>query len=213
MAKIRREVHGISAAAKQRAFIVAAVRSNLVMMKDFMDDGVDINAQPDGHSALHEAARMGLVRTAEWLIAAGADLNLLDKEDTTPLMTACLNGQTKGSKVALMLLRAGANAKVVRDDGMTALKFAVKRSTPEVLQALIDAGTAVDGPRGTDLTALMIAARADNVKALQVLIENGADVRKRCKLPWAEGRTAEGLAELEKRHAALAYLRKIRAHS
>ena len=107
-------------------------------------------------------------------------------------MTACLNGKSKGSKVALMLLQAGADATVVRaDDEMTALKFAVKRSTPEVLQALIDAGAQVDGPRGTDQTALMIAARSNNVASLKVLVENRADVSLPCKLPWAEGRTAE----------------------
>jgi hypothetical protein len=93
---------------------------------------------------------------------------------------------------------------------MTALKFAVERSAPEVLRALIDAGAEVDGPRGTDQTALMLAARANNVEALKVLIDNGADVSLPCRLPWADGRTAEGLAELERRRAALAYLRKLR---
>jgi ankyrin repeat protein len=211
MAKTRREFHGIAAASAEQAFVIAAANSDLQAMKGLVADGVNINAQPDGHSALHEAARMGLLRSAEWLIAERADLNLLDKEDTTPLMTACLAGKTKGSKIALMLLRAGADATIVRaDDGMTALKFAVKRSTPEVLQALIDAGAPVDGPPGTDLTALMIAARANNVEALRVLVANGADVSLACGLPWAEGRTAEGLAELEKQRAALAYLRQLR---
>ena len=45
----------------------------------------------------------------------------------------------------------------------------------------------------------------------KVLVKNGADVSLPCKLPWANGRTAEGLAELEGQHAALAYLRSVRA--
>jgi ankyrin repeat protein len=93
---------------------------------------------------------------------------------------------------------------------MAALKFAVKRSTPKVLQALIDAGAEVDGPPETDQTALMLAARANNVAALKVLVKNGANVSLACKLPWAEGRTAEGLAELAKQRAAFAYLRRLR---
>ena len=211
MAKARRTFHGVPAASKEQAFLSAAANSNLKAMKELIADGVNVNAQPRGCSALHESARLGLLKSAELLIAAGADLNLLDKEETTPLMTACLNGKSKGSKVALMLLQAGADATVVRaDDEMTALKFAVKRSTPEVLQALIDAGAQVDGPRGTDQTALMIAARSNNVASLKVLVENGADVSLKCKLPWAEGRTAEGLAELEKQRAAEAYLRQLR---
>src|SRR5262249_3971992 len=65
----------------------------------------------------------------------------------------------------------------------------------------------VDGPRGTDQTALMLAARSNIVAALKVLVKNGADVSLPCKLKWAGGRTADGLAELEKQRAALAYLR------
>jgi ankyrin repeat protein len=211
MAKTRREFYGVPAASREWAFVIAAANSNLKAMKSLLADGVDINAQPDGRTALHESARMGLVRSAELLIASGADINALDKDETTPLMTACLEGKTKGSKIALMLLEAGADATIVRkDDEMTALKFAVKRSTPEVLQALIDAGAKVDGPRGTEQTALMLAARANNVESLKVLVKNGANVSLKCKLPWAEGRTAEGLAELEKQRAALAYLRGLR---
>jgi Ankyrin repeat len=164
-----------------------------------------------GHSALHESARMGLLRSAELLIAAGADLNLLDNDDTTLLMRACLEGKTKGSKIALMLIKAGADATIVRaGDEMTALKFAVKRATPAAIQALIDAGAKVDGPRGTDLTALMDRRACQQCPALKVLVKNGANVSLACKLPWAEGRTAEGLAELEKQRSAVAYLRQLR---
>ena len=77
--------------------------------------------------------------------------------------------------------------------------------------SLLDHGAEVDGPPGTAQTALMIAARDNNVAALKVLVKNGADVSLPCKLKWAAGRTAEGLAELEKRRAALTYLRELRA--
>src|SRR5687767_14936342 len=114
MAKSRREFHGVPAASAERAFVIATANSNHKAMKGLIADGVNINAQPDGYSALHAAARMGLLRSAELLIAVRADLNLLDKLETTPLMTACLNGKTKGSQVALILLQAGADATVVR---------------------------------------------------------------------------------------------------
>ena len=211
MAKAQKEFCGIRAASAEQAFVIAAANSKFTAMKCLIAEGVNINAQPDGLSALHESARMGLLRSAKFLISEGAELNLLDKFELTPLMTACSHGKAKGSKMALMLLRAGADATTMRaGDEMTALKFAVKCSTPRVLQALIDAGAQVDGPGGTDQTALMLAARANNVEALKVLVKNGADVSLACQLPWAEGRTAEGLAELERRRAAQAYLRKIR---
>lgn len=207
------EFHGIRAASAVDALSIAAANSLLQEMKLLLADGVDVNglASYAGSTALHTAAGYGRVRSVEFLIRAGADLNATDRLDLTPLMSACSLGKNKGSRVALLLIAAGADVRYVRTaDGMTALKFAVHACKPEVIQALIDRGAEVDGPPGTDQTALMIAARANHVEALQVLVSNGAELSLACKLPWAEGRTAEGLAELEGQHAALEYLRQVR---
>ncbi len=208
-----REFHGIRAASAVDALSIAAANSDLDAMKALLADGVNVNgvASYSRGTALNAAAGYGLIRAVNFLIDAGANLNATDRNDLTPLMSACSAGKIKGSKVALRLIEAGADVGYVRAaDGMTALKFAVHTCPREVLQALIDGGADVDGPPGTDQTALMIAARANNVEALKVLIANGADATRPCKLPWAGGRTAEGLAEMEKRRAALAYLRGLR---
>jgi ankyrin repeat protein len=108
-----------------------------------------------------------------------------------------------------MLLDAGADPTYVRkSDEMTALKFAVKRFEPGVIQRLIDAGAAVDGPKRTRQTALMLAARANNVGSIKVLLENGASVAIKCKLPWADGRNAAEVAELEGQSKAARFLRE-----
>jgi ankyrin repeat protein len=206
--------HGIHAASVVDALSIAAANSLFREMKLLLADGVDVNgvASYCGGTALHTAAGYGLIRSVEFLIRAGADLNATDRMDLTPLISACSLGKVKGSRVALRLIEAGANVRYVRvADEMTALKFAVHRCPPQVIQALIDHGAEVDGPPETDLTALMIAARCNNVEALKVLVKNGADVFLPCKLPWAKDRTAEGLAELEGQEAALAYLRQVRA--
>lgn len=204
------EFHWIRAASAVEALAIAATNSRLREMKLLLADGVDVNgvASYCGGTALYEAAGIGALRPVELLIGAGADLNASNKHDLTPLMSACSLGKTKGSQVAMRLIEAGANVKYVRAaDEMTALKFAVRCCPAETIQALIDHGAEVDGPSGTDQTALMIAARHNNVAALEVLVKNGADVSLPCKLPWAGGRTAEGIAELEKKRAALTYLR------
>jgi ankyrin repeat protein len=207
--------HGIRAATAIEALVIAASNSRLREMKLLLADGVDVNgiASFCGGTALYEAARLGAFRSVELLIAAGADLNTTNnKFDLTPLMSACSLGKAKGSRVAIRLIEAGADVKYVRAaDEMTALKFAAIACPAEVLQALIDRGAEVDGPSGTRQTALMHAARYNNVAALEVLVKNGANASLPCKLPWAGGRTAEGLAELEKKRAALAYLRSLRA--
>jgi ankyrin repeat protein len=212
-----REFHGIQAPNRNDAFVVAAARGMIPEMKALLADGADVDGilskfggALHGGSALHAAACRGKVRSVDFLVTAGANLNLLNHNKLTALMVACNCGLAKGSELAMRLIRAGADvAYVRRSDEMTALKFAVKRCAPNVLQALIDAGAEIDGPTNTSQTALMLAARAGNVESLRVLIENGANASLPCKLPWAEGRTAEGLAEMEKQKKALAYLRSL----
>src|SRR5262245_48914107 len=120
-----REFHGIRAASKADAFSIAAANSMLREMKLLLDDGhdVDVIAPYCGGTALNTAAGYGFIRTVEFLISAGADLNARDKNDLTPLMSACSLGKTKGSRVATRLIEAGANVQYVRaSDEMTALK-------------------------------------------------------------------------------------------
>ncbi len=207
------EFYGIRAKSAVDALSIASANSRLREMKLLLAEGVDVNgiASYSGGTPLHAAASGGYMRSLNFLIKAGADLNSTDRNDLTPLMNACSLGLVKGSRAALRLMEAGANVAYIRaGDDMTALKFAVHACTHEVIQALIDRGADVDGPPGTNQTALMIAARADNPGALKVLVENGADCSLPCKIPWAGGRTAEGLAEMEGRRAALRYLRGLR---
>ena len=207
------DFHGISAASAVDALSIAAANSMFKEMRLLLAEGVDVNgiASYSGGTALHTAAGCGYTRSVEFLIRAGADLNAIDRNGLTPVMNACSRGKIKGSRAAMQLMEAGADVRYVRaSDEMTALKFAVHACTPEVIQRLIDGGAEVDGPPGTDQTALMIAARANNVVALKTLIRNGADPSVPCRLPWAGGRTAEGLVELEGCRAALGYLRGLR---
>jgi hypothetical protein len=62
---------------------------------------------------------------------------------------------------------------------------------------------------GAAQTALMLAARNNFREGLRVLIDNGADPTLKCKLPWAQNRTAQGLAELEKRRQAVAVFKSL----
>jgi len=202
--------YAIRSSSRDASLVHATANAMLPEMKRLLGAGADACGLAHGKTALHEAARMGLVQPAQILIEQARDLNVLDDDEMTPLMAACNCGRTKGSRVALTLVEAGANPNYVReDDEMTALKFAVERGTPELIQQLIDAGASVDGPAGTEQTALMLAARANNVDNLRVLIENGADPNKPCGLSWAKGRTAAEIADMEGRKLAAKYLRGI----
>ena len=167
-------------------------------------------ARLDG--ALTAAVYGGFPKVVEFLISRGANLEEHgDGEGLTPLTAACHSGHLKGHAIAMLLINAGANVNYVRkSDEITPLKFAAASATPEVVQALLDHGAEVDGPAGTAVTALMSAARANNVATLDVLLRKGANADLPCGLPWAQGRTAEGLAELENRRDAFEFLRTMR---
>jgi ankyrin repeat protein len=190
--------------------VSAAANNNLLALKALLAQGVSI-AEPEkiyGRSALHAAADQGLKKIVAFLITAGAPLDALNGNEMTPLMCACSIGKKKGSEIALQLIAAGADVRIVRPgDGMTALKFSVGLCSMEAIQALIDSGADVDGPLETDQTALMLAARANNPQSIYVLLKNGADPNLKCRLPWADGLTAEGLAELQGNNDAINYFR------
>jgi len=204
--------HGIRAVSAVNALGIAAA-GNLKVLKLLLKDGVGINerAKYSGRNPLQSAALAGQTKCLEYLIAVGADLNATDSDDMTALMNACHLGKAKGASAAMTLIEAGADVSYVRQsDGMTALKFAANDCPPAVLRRLIEKGAEVDGPAGTRMTALMLAARVNNVESLRVLVECGADLSIPCTIPWAGGRTAEGLAETEKKRAAHCFLREAR---
>ena len=205
------DFYGIRALNAIDAIGIAANNSRMKVMQSLLDDGVNINgiAVYSKSTALCSAARQGATRSVAFLIDKGADVNLPGANGSTPLMLACQLGKKKGFKVAQQLIDAGADVNYVRRDEMTALKFSIDGQNPDLIQLLLDSGADVDGPLGTSQTALMLAARNGDVSALQVLVNNGADRTLTCKIPWAHNRTAQGLAELEKRGKAVAFFKAL----
>ena len=197
---------------KSRTLHYAASAGDIATMRRLLSEGATVDAIVDGQTAVHAAVRAGRTNSredvVEFLAQAGANIDALDQNRCTALMNACLNGKVRGSKMALKLIELGADVKYVRQSDMaSAIRFAVTRATPEVLNALIDHGAPVDGPRNSEITPLMKAAVEDNLDAVKVLVDRGADLGITCTLPWARGKTAEQIAEQEKKSQILAYLR------
>lgn len=196
---------------KDKALYLAAVRGDLAELEKLLSEGANPNVIVSNGAALHYVADKGRVKVIHALIEAGADIELLDSNDCTPLMSACNIGKVGGSKGAMALLDLGAKPRYVRSgDDRTPLGAAIARGTPELLTALIARGALVNGPRGTDITPLMLAARYNRVEAAELLLKHGADLLQKCKLPWAKGLTAEDIAVLEKKKAVAEYLRTAR---
>lgn len=95
------------------------------------------NADLNAYSALSYAAYAGRDSTVRYLIEKGArvDANAQGRQTyvNTPLMMAAMQGHRNTTQ---MLLRAGANANVRVQDGMTALEFAQKHKQGQVVNVL-----------------------------------------------------------------------------
>jgi len=88
-------------------------------------------------TAVIDAAASGDVATLQTHIAAKVDLNVRNKNRSTPLMAAAALGQTKTAK---MLIDAGAKLDLVDNEGSTALHSAAFFCEGEIVKALLAAG-------------------------------------------------------------------------
>ncbi|KAM0435547.1 hypothetical protein ACHAQK_008108 [Fusarium lateritium] len=86
-----------------------------------------------GRTPLHNAAHSGNIAIVKTLISNGADVNVLDAEDTTPLMLAAANSHVT---VAKELLSQGADVELRSGFELTAMATAVCRGTLEMVQLL-----------------------------------------------------------------------------
>jgi ankyrin repeat protein len=118
-----------------------------------------------GMTALLLAAREGSVAGARALAEAGADLNVPDRDGTTPLIMAIIN---RHNDVAALLIEKGADLDAADSVGMTALYAAVDLRQ---LGRLINRPT----PKLVDET--------DNLTLVSMLLERGARVDSRMRLP------------------------------
>ena len=138
--------------------IFSAIKgSDAEVVKEFLDNGVDVNVKDgSGSTPLHCAATESYNEIVELLIANGADVNAKDNESRTPL------DEAYNIEIATLLRKHG--AKTAESDYLKALK-----------QSIND-GVNIDAAKGRDgETALHRAATRGELEAAKLLIEKGAD--------------------------------------
>jgi len=171
----------------------AVMKGNRAAVQSLLQRSADVNVpQVDGTTALHWAARLDDLETADMLIRAGANASAMNREGATPMMLAALNGS---APMIEKLINAGANANApLTQHGDTALMMAARTGKPEAIDVLLAHGASVSAREtwgGT--TALMWAAAERHPAIVKILIEHGADVNARSNfVPAANGRGFEG---------------------
>jgi ankyrin repeat protein len=157
--------------------------------------GADVNAPSaasDGGAAaapIFLAVRSGKLAFVQQLAAAGANVNALDQQDSTPLHRAVLvRPADYATSLVTTLLRAGADANEMRPGGgapLHNLMFGADNLAPEALAQLATLlaqhGADVNLPAAFDgATPLDIARAKNNQVAVQLLTSMGGVCRKTC---------------------------------
>ena len=156
-----------------------------------LEAGADLHArnEPNGYTALHQAARSGTAEVVRALLQAGADVDAWATGFSvdwgwgwTPLHLAARLNPDPG--VVTALAEAGADLHAPSDEsyyrGNTPLHYAGKNPNSAVGAALIEAGADVNALSGDDRTPLHEAAAwSANPELIELLVAAGADVNAR----------------------------------
>ncbi len=136
----------VSAVSKKFELHQAVIDKDISLVTRLLSKGAEINELGSrffgNGSALHLAVREGYADIAKLLLDRGAEVDVLDPFDVTPLHNAAWNGNIDLFK---LLLDAGADINASTYDGNTPLSLAQNNNQPkvaELIQAKIQAPSA-----------------------------------------------------------------------
>jgi ankyrin repeat protein len=184
--------------------LVDAIKSgDKAAIRTLLQQRVDVNAsEPDGTTALHWAARVNDLQTAESLIRARANIKATNRYGVTPLYLASINGN---AAMIELLLKSGADPNAALAEGETALMTASRTGKVDAVKVLLARGADINAKeKERGQSALMWAAAEGNADVIRLLIANGADKAARSNGGFTaflfaarEGRIAAAKAFLE----------------
>lgn len=118
-------------------YVIAVSRNDIEKVRFLLDQGMPIDIRHSSDfTALHFAAKKGLVDMARLLLNYRADINATNKERQTPLHVAVNEGAFEDShlEMVLMLLKHGANASFLDRKGKTAVVMADEIGLTETVE-------------------------------------------------------------------------------
>lgn len=132
-----------------------------MLLEHHGDHKIDVNARnKEGQTALHLATRYRQSSMAALLLKFGADVNVMDNDCVTPLLSALQPwnykyGITGISEMAQLMLDNGAMARARGKYGQTPLHLASECNLPDMIATLVKLGADVDARDNDDMTPLL----------------------------------------------------------
>ncbi|XP_012287213.1 histone-lysine N-methyltransferase EHMT2 isoform X2 [Orussus abietinus] len=127
-------------------------------------------------TSLHIAADKGHMPCVHVLVQAGAQVDVMDRNQLTPLMLAASKGETE---VVRYLVRIGADVTLKGEDGMTALHMAAKSGHLDVCQIILSEcnipKTLIDSVDDGGWTSLIWACEFCHTEVARFLLEKKCD--------------------------------------
>jgi quinoprotein dehydrogenase-associated probable ABC transporter substrate-binding protein len=134
-------------------------------VEDWLAEGADINAELNNAVLAFDKERV------TFLLGRGADVNKLDDQGYTPLLTAVRN---RNSDMAELLLEHGADPNLPDSDGATPLVHAINRNHVPSVELLVAKGADIGRVGREGYTPLEFAIGDDKLFAAQALLDAGA---------------------------------------
>ncbi|XP_047475353.1 transient receptor potential channel pyrexia-like [Penaeus chinensis] len=144
------------------------------LLRKLLDAGVPPNTQSLATiGALHLAAMKSCFNCMKQLLDAGADVNLKDIQDRTPLFYAVSNNRGGSGQCIQLLLEKGSSVNDVCEGRITPLHVAAEVGNVTAAQLLLKAGASHDARDKDGCTPLHLATTSGMVEAL---LAGGAEV-------------------------------------
>ncbi len=157
----------------------AAKSGNLAVVKEKLNDGVDIHARDKYHlTALDWAASSGKLELVKYLVKNGADLKAKNKFGFTSFHHAAISGNLELIKY---LIEKGADVNDKSEHGGNSLFYASPKGELEVIKYLVEKGAKVNIVGVLGFTSLQKAVHFGRLDTVKYLIEIGANINSRSK--------------------------------
>jgi ankyrin repeat protein len=162
-------------------FLAALFQGHQSTMEILMQDPkFNINKMNDesGLTPLAIAVSHKHFPAIDFLLERGVDVDGINFDETTPLSTACIQGDVE---VVEKLLKHGANVNKTTKSGLTPLiqtcfSVSFNENAISVVKILLNAGANLNQPTFTGDQAIHIACQNENLSLVKLLVDHGSEI-------------------------------------